>query len=113
VTLKADLIAKREELQAKRSGLAALFEQANTTTDETKRHELLGSIKSANLELSALVDAIDPLQDAVMAEDANQQALKSMRQPVGRQVDPESEHVDRDVEGETRSSPPASSPSAS
>jgi HK97 family phage major capsid protein len=100
VTLKADLIAKREELQAKRSGLAALFEQANTTTDETKRHELLGSIKSANLELSALVDAIDPLQDAVMAEDANQQALKSMRQPVGRQVDPESEHVDRDVEGE-------------
>ena len=100
MSLKADLISKKEEIAVKRTALAELFKQANETTDPAKRDELGKSIKSANDELAGLVDAIEPLQDMVFAEDANREALKSMRKPVGRQTESEtdSEHVDRDAD---------------
>jgi hypothetical protein len=88
-SLQTDLVAKREELATKRATLNGLFGQADTETDPKKRDELLTSIKSANTELAALVDAIDPLQEAVLAQQDNAAALKAMRQPVGRQVTPE------------------------
>lgn len=95
MTLQADLIAKKEELAAKRTALAGLFAEANKTTDPVKRDEIGASIKSANTELAALVDAITPLQDMVEAEQANRDALKAMQQPVNRQVIPDNEEVDR------------------
>ena len=95
MSLKSDLIAKREELAVKRTGLAELFAKANTETDAQKRHDLAESIKTANKELAALVDEIDPLQDMVQAEEDNKAALKSMRQPVGRQTEPEADAAPR------------------
>jgi HK97 family phage major capsid protein len=98
VTLQADFIAKQAEIAAKRVALAGLFANANKETDPVKRDEIGGSIKSANDELADLVDAIEPLQEMVTAEQANAEALKSLRQPVDRQVDPESENVDRETD---------------
>lgn len=102
MTLQADLIAKREEIATKRQSLSGLFAEANKTTDPAKRDEVGSSIKSANEELAALVDAVEPLQNLVEAEKANSEALKSMRRPVGRQIEPDSEEVDasHDSEGE-------------
>ncbi|MEO7665521.1 MAG: hypothetical protein ABIU97_00630, partial [Dehalococcoidia bacterium] len=95
MTLQADLIAKRQELAVKRTVLAGLFADANKETDPVKRDEIATSIKSANLELADLVDAVAPLQEMVEAEKANSDALKSLRAPVGRQIQPENEDVDR------------------
>jgi HK97 family phage major capsid protein len=88
VSLQADFTKAKEEIAAKRVALKGLYDQANTETDDTKRSELAGNIKSANLELADLVDKIEPLQELVTAERENTAALKAMRQPVGRQVDP-------------------------
>ena len=98
MTLAADLIAKREELAVKRTALAGLFSQADTITDPAKKDELLKSIKSSNTELATLVDAIAPLQDMVLAEEQNRDALKAMRRSGPRQVDPETEHVSTDAD---------------
>ena len=98
MTLQADLISKREELAVKRTALAALFADANKETDPVKRDEIAGSIKSANNELADLVDAIAPLQELVEAERTNSEALKTLRQPVSRQIAPETEHVDREAD---------------
>ena len=88
MSLQSDFAAKKEELALKRVALAGLFDQANTTTDPVKRDELGASIKAANDELAALVDAIEPLGAMVTAEMQNKEALKALRQPVGRQVIP-------------------------
>ncbi len=98
MTLQSDFIAKQAEIAAKRVALAGLFANANTETDPVKRDEIGSAIKSANKELGDLVDAIEPLQDLVTAEQANAEALKSLRQPVGRQIDPETENVDRETD---------------
>ncbi len=98
MTLQADFIAKQAEIAAKRTALAGLFANANKETDPVKRDELGASIKSANDELADLVDKIEPLQELVTAEQANMEALKALRQPVGRQVDPEAENVDRETD---------------
>jgi HK97 family phage major capsid protein len=98
VTMQADLIAKREELATKRAALATLFDEANKQTDPVKRDEVAKNIKSANDELGALVDEIAPLQEMVAAEETNRTALKAMRQSTGRQVEPDSEEVDRNAE---------------
>jgi HK97 family phage major capsid protein len=98
VTLQADFIAKQAEIAAKRVALAGLFANANKETDPVKRDEVASSIKSANTELADLVDKIVPLQEMVTAEQANAEALKSLRQPVNRQVDAETEDVDREVD---------------
>lgn len=100
MTMRADLIAKREELAIKRTALAELFSEADKTTDPVKRDEIAKSIKTANDELAGLVDAIEPLQEMVLAQEQNTEALKSMHRPIGRQVEPESdaEHVDRDAD---------------
>lgn len=97
MSLQQDFIAKKEELAAKRVALKSLFDQANAEKDEQKRHDLSESIKSANRELADLVDKIEPLQELVEAEKANNEALKSFRKPVGRQVDPaeDADPVDR------------------
>jgi HK97 family phage major capsid protein len=96
MTIQADFIAAKEELTTKRLALKGLFDQANTVTDPVKRDELGKSIKSANEELAALVDKIEPLQDLVTAERENSDALKAMRQPVGRQIQPDNDEVQRD-----------------
>jgi HK97 family phage major capsid protein len=96
MTLKADFIAAQEEIATKRTALADLFKQANETTDPAKRDEVAKNIKSANDELAELVDKIDPLQQLVQAEEANKAALKSLSRPVGRQIQPDAEEVDRD-----------------
>jgi HK97 family phage major capsid protein len=93
MTIQADFIAAQEEIAAKRVYLKTLFDDANKVTDPVKRDELGASIKSANTELAALVDKIEPLSDMVTAERQNNEALKAMRQPVGRQIAPESDEV--------------------
>ena len=99
MSLMTDFTAKKEELAAKRVNVAGLYEQADKTTDDTKRTELYDSIKTGNKELAALVDAIEPLGELVAAEQANKAALKAMRQPQGRQIDPrDSEDVNRDTD---------------
>ena len=100
MSLQTELATKSEELALKRRRLADLFKEANETTDETKRDEIRGSIKSANTELIELNDKVADLQTDVAAEQANRDALKAMRQPVGRQIESESEHVERGQESE-------------
>ena len=95
MTLQADFIAAKEEIATKRLALKTLFETANKETDPVKRDEVATSIKTANTELAALVDKIEPLQDLVEAEKANSDALKSMRKAGPRQIQPETEEVDR------------------
>lgn len=90
MTLQADLIAKREELAAKRAALAAKFTEVDGISDETKKHEAASGIKAMNLELAALVDEIAPLQELVEAQKANSEAIKAMR-GTGRQIQPENE----------------------
>jgi HK97 family phage major capsid protein len=90
VTLQADLTAKSEEVAAKRAALKALYDGANDVTG-TKRAELTEQITTANKELNALVDELGPLQELVAGEERNREALKAMRQPVGRQVVPTNE----------------------
>lgn len=98
MSLRADLIARREELAVKRTALADLFTKANAETDPAKRDELAASIKSANTELADLVDKIEPLQELVAAEDANREALKALRAGGrgGRQIEPDP--VDRETD---------------
>lgn len=86
MTLQADFLAQKQEIAVKRTALADLFSKANTETDPVKRDEIAGNIKSANAELAELVDKIEPLQALVQAERENAEALKSLRQPVGRQT---------------------------
>jgi HK97 family phage major capsid protein len=93
LSLQTDFTAKKEELAVKRQALARLFDQANTTTDPVKRDELASNIKTANTELAALVDAIEPLQELLHAEQENREALKAMRQPVDRQITEDTEAV--------------------
>ncbi len=93
MTLQADFIAKKEEIASKRTALKSLFDNANKETDPVKRDEIASSIKTANTELAALVDAIEPLQELVTAERENNEALKSMRQGGTRQVPPDSDPV--------------------
>jgi HK97 family phage major capsid protein len=88
VTLQADFTAAREEIAVKRTALAELFANANKETDPVKRDEIGKNIKSANDELADLVDKIEPLQQLVTVEQENKEALKALRQPVGRQIDP-------------------------
>lgn len=94
MTLQADFTAAQEEIAVKRAALKSLFDKVNDEKDETKRHDLAGSIKSANTELADLVDKIEPLQEMLGIEKANSEALKAMRGPGKRQVAPESEDVD-------------------
>lgn len=97
MSLQTEYFAKKEEIAVKRTALAGLFAQANTETDPAKRDELATSIKTSNDELSALVDAIEPLQELVIAEKANAEAIKAMRGPGPRQVDPrDDEQVGRE-----------------
>lgn len=96
MTLQADFIAAKEEIAVKRTALADLFASANKETDPVKRDEIGKNIKSANDELADLVDKLEPLQDLVAAEQANREALKSMRQPVGRQINPADDEGDRE-----------------
>lgn len=95
-SLQADYSKGKEEIAVKRSALAELFKTANENTDPAKSAEHLSAIKQANAELADLVDKIGPLQEAVEAEEQNKAALKALRRPVDRQVDPEVEEVDRD-----------------
>jgi HK97 family phage major capsid protein len=97
VTLQADYIAAKEEIATKRLALKTLFETANKETDPVKRDEVAASIKTANTELAELVDKIEPLQELVEAEKANTAALKSMRQSGARQIQPDTEEVDRET----------------
>lgn len=94
MSLKQDLINKREELAVKRSRLAEQIKEADSAPAE-KRAEFVTAIKAANAELADLVDEIEPLQEAVLAAEDNERALKAMRQTRGRQIDPEAEIVDR------------------
>lgn len=94
MSLQTDYIEKKKEIAAKRTALAGLFATANETTDATKRSELGDSIKSANLELADLVDKIAPLQDLVTAEHENAEAMKALREPIGRQVLPDNDDTD-------------------
>jgi HK97 family phage major capsid protein len=98
VTLQADFIAAKEEIATKRNALAGLFETANKETDPVKRDEVAKNIKSANEELAALVDKLEPLQNLVAVEQSNKEALKSLRQSGTRQIHPESEEVGRGSE---------------
>jgi HK97 family phage major capsid protein len=98
VTIQADFTAKQEEIAVKRLALKGLFDEANKTTDPAKRDEVAKNIKTANTELAALVDEIVPLQEMVESERANTEALKSLRRPVDRQIQPETEVVDRTTE---------------
>jgi len=98
VTLQTDYTQKREEIAVKRAALADLFKKADAETDPAKRDEVLTGIKSANTELAGLVDAIEPIQEAVLAQENNRDALKAMRQPVGRQVTPENETTEEGMD---------------
>lgn len=93
MSLQAEFIAAQEEIAAKRVALKSLFDEANKVTDPVKRDEIGASIKTANTELAALVDKIEPLSDLVAAEQRNNDALKSLRQPVGRQITPDTDEV--------------------
>lgn len=100
MSLQQDLTQKQEELAVKRTAAATIWDNLNKETDPAKRDTLAASWKSANAELAPLVDAIEPLQADVLAAQENEKALKAMRQPVGRQIDPSqdsAEHVDREV----------------
>ena len=103
MSLQTDFTAKQEEIAAKRLALSGLFDQANKETDPVKRDGIADGIKSANDELAALVDAIEPLGALVAAEQANKDAMKALRQPVGRQVVPAD--GDRGEPVDRRSSP--------
>lgn len=95
MTLQMELATASEELRLKRTRLAETFKERAAATDETKKHELGEAIKSANLELIDLNDKVADLQSQVAIEESNTAALKAARQPVGRQIDQESEHVER------------------
>ncbi len=97
MTLLADFTQKKEELAAKRIAVKGLYDQADKETDDTKRASLYDSIKTSNTELAALVDAIEPLQELVTAEEENKAALKAMKEPGKRQIndDRDTETVDR------------------
>jgi HK97 family phage major capsid protein len=88
MSLQQDFTNAKEEIAAKRLALKSMYDSANTEKDSNKRDELAGNIKAANLELAELVDKIEPLQELVAAEKANNEALKSLRRPVSRQIDP-------------------------
>ena len=92
MTMQTDLAALREELAVKRLALQGLFDTADKTTDPAKRDTLLEGIKTANTELAAIVDKIEPLQDAVIAAERNAEELKRMRGAPGpRQTNPGSD----------------------
>ena len=93
MTLQAEFIAAQEQNAVKRTALKSLFDKANETSNPVAREELAGSIKTANIELADLVDKIVPLQEMLTAERENTAALKAMRQPVGRQIDPTADNV--------------------
>lgn len=100
MTLQQEYINQRQELGVKRQAAADIWAKLNAETDPAKRDELGSAFKSANTELADLVDKIEPIQELVVAAEANAAELKSFRQPVGRQIDPENDTdpVSRDSE---------------
>lgn len=78
MSLATDYREKRDEIRAKRAALAAAYKEADGLTDETKKAEKYEAIKSANLELADLVDKFEPIQDAFVAQQDNDAALKAM-----------------------------------
>jgi HK97 family phage major capsid protein len=100
VSLDQTYIDQSQEVATKRAALAGLYEQADTITDPAKRDELAGSIKSANLELNDLVDKLADTEGLVADRDRNRQAIKAMRQPVGRQIIPTNEQEEDDLDVE-------------
>lgn len=95
MSIEKDFLDKKEELTAKRLAVADLFKQAEAEKDDTKRADIYDSVKTANTELAALVDAIEPMAEMVAAKEQNAAALKSLRQPAGTPTDGDSEDVDR------------------
>ena len=95
MSIQSDFLAKKEELTAKRLAVADLYKQAEAATDDTKRADIYDSVKTANTELAALVDAIEPIAELVAAQEQNAAALKALRQPAGTPTDGDSEDVSR------------------
>ena len=95
MSLEQDFNTKRDEIRAKRVALKSEYDSLEKITDDTQRAAKQDAIKQANLELSDLVDAFEPIQDAYMAKKANEDALKALGDR--RQIDPskDAEHVDR------------------
>jgi HK97 family phage major capsid protein len=101
VSLDQTYIDQSQGVAAKRAALHGLYEQADTITDPSKRDELAGSIKSANLELNDLVDKLAETEQLVAARDQNRDAMKAMRQPVNRQITPTNDEADDDLDVES------------
>ena len=97
MSLQQEFITANEELAVKRAAAAKLWGELNETAAGPKRDELAESWKSANKELADLVDKVEPLGQMVAEAEANKSALKALRQPVNRQIDPaeDTEEVDR------------------
>src|SRR4051794_35994786 len=95
MALATDFREKRDEIRAKRVALKSLYDEREKTTDETKVAEKSDAIKSANLELSALVDKFEPIQEQYTAWQENESALKALGDR--RQIDPtdDNESVNR------------------
>jgi HK97 family phage major capsid protein len=98
VSLATDYREKRDEIRATRAALSGLYKEADTVTDDAKKTEKYDAIKAANLELADLVDKFEPIQDAFVAQQDNEAALKAMgdkRQVVD--TDPDAERVNRSL----------------
>ncbi len=95
MSLDIEYREKRDEIRAKRVALKTMYDEREKTTDAAKVAEKDDSIKTANTELAALVDAFEPLQDRWAAKQANDDALKAMGDK--RQIDPSKDQVDRTV----------------
>lgn len=88
MSVQADLIKVKEEIAGKRARIQIMFKEADKASDG-ERQTLAKSIKSANDELAGLADRADKLQLAFEMEQSEREALKSLRMPVGRQIEPE------------------------
>jgi HK97 family phage major capsid protein len=98
VSLEQDFLNAKEEITAKRVALDGLYKSRDAEKDSTKQEEISSNIKIANTELAALVDKIEPLQDMVTQKRENAEALKAMRQPVDRQIDPRDDQAAESVD---------------
>lgn len=93
MSIKAQLITQNEEIAAKQAALAELLKGVDELSG-TKAADRRDEILTANAELADLGKERDETDKLAKIEEANQEAMKSMRQPVGRQIMPESEGVD-------------------
>jgi HK97 family phage major capsid protein len=93
VSYQNDLARKNEEIAVKQARLAELFQGVTELTGHAAT-DRKNAIKQANDELSALAAARDEVQALAQIEAQNAEAMKAMRQPVGRQVTPDNEPSD-------------------